>query len=122
MAEITDEFRAKMTEWVEIKQQITEARKDMKVISNREKELNLYVKNYMKSNQIDNVNLRQGKVSYKKTKKTETFTRKIVSKGLQKYCNENEIEVEKAMDCISSILETTEKDSISLTGLKKKDP
>ena len=120
MAEITDEFRDKMTEWVELKNQLTEARKDMKVLNTREKELNLYIKGYMKSNEIDNVNLRQGKVSYKKTKKKETFTRKIVSKGLHKYCMENDAEVEKAMECITSVLEVTEKDSISLTGLKKK--
>jgi CO dehydrogenase/acetyl-CoA synthase beta subunit len=121
MAEITDEFRNKMTEWVELKNQLTEARKDMKVLNTREKELNLYIKGYMKANQIDNVNLRQGKVSYKKTKKKETFTRKIVSKGLHKYCRENDSEVEKAMECITSVLEVTEKDSITLTGLKKKD-
>jgi len=121
MTEITDEFRNKMTEWVELKNQLTEARKDMKVLNTREKELNLYIKGYMKSNQIDNVNLRQGKVTYKKTKKKETFTRKIVSKGLHKYCGENDAEVEKAMECITSVLEITEKDSISLTGLKKKD-
>ncbi len=121
MAEITDEFRNKMSEWVELKNQLTEARKDMKVLNTREKELNLYIRSYMKSNEIDNVNLRQGKVSYKKTKKKETFTRKIVSKGLHKYCGENDSEVEKAMECISSVLEVTEKDSITLTGLKKKD-
>ena len=117
--QITDEFRSKMAEWVELKNQLTEARKDMKVLNTREKELNLYIKSYMKANEIDNVNLRQGKVSYKKTKKKETFTKKIVSKGLFTYCKENESEVEKALDCITSVLEVTEKDSISLTGIKK---
>ena len=117
--QITDEFRSKMAEWVELKNQLTEARKDMKVINTREKELNLYIKNYMKANEIDNVNLRQGKVSYKKTQKKETFTKKIVSKGLFRYCEENETEVEKALECISGALEVTEKDMISLTGIKK---
>lgn len=119
--QITDEFRSKMAEWVELKQQITEARKDMKVINTREKELNLYIKNYMKSNEIDNVNLRQGKVSYKRTKKKETFTKKIVSKGLFTYCKNDETEVEKALECITGALEVTEKDMISLTGVKKSE-
>ena len=119
--QITEEFRSKMAEWVELKNQLTEARKDMKVLNTREKELNLYIKNYMKANEIDNVNLRQGKVSYKKTQKKETFTKKIVSKGLFKYCGENETEVEKALECISGVLEVTEKDSISLTGIKKNE-
>jgi len=117
-AEITDEFREKMAEWVELKKQLAAARKDMKVLNNREKELNLFIKSYMKSTQIDNVNLRQGKVSYKKTVRSETFSKKIVQEGALDFCNGQEEEVERLMECIKSKQKKVEKDTISLTGIK----
>jgi hypothetical protein len=117
-AEITDEFREKMAEWVELKKQLAAARKDMKVLNNREKELNLFIKSYMKSTQIDNVNLRQGKVSYKKTVRSETFSKKIVQEGALDFCKGQEEEVERLMECIKSKQKKVEKDTISLTGIK----
>lgn len=119
MAEITDEFRSKMSEWVNLKKQLAEARKDMKVLNTREKELNLYIKAYMKSQKIDNVNLKQGKVTYKQTKKKPTFSKKAVVQGLMAYFENDETKVEEVIDTISENLETQEKDSIHLTGIKK---
>jgi len=47
-----------MTEWVELKKQLTEARKDMAVLNKREKELKKYIGEYMKVQGIDNINLK----------------------------------------------------------------
>ena len=118
MAEITEEFREKMSEWVNLKKQLTEARKDMKILNTREKELNLYIKTYMRTQKIDNVNLKQGKVTYKKKTKKPTFSKKAVVEGLMKYFDNNEDKVNEVIDTISDSLETSETDSISLTGLK----
>ena len=118
MAEITEEFREKMSEWVNLKKQLTEARKDMKILNTREKELNLYIKTYMRTQKIDNVNLKQGKVTYKKKTKKPTFSKKAVVEGLMKYFDNNEDKVNDVIDTISDSLETSETDSISLTGLK----
>jgi len=69
-AEITDEFRTAMASWVELKTQLSAARKDMKIINQREKELKDFIKNYMKSQKIDNVNLKNnGKVAIRHTVK-----------------------------------------------------
>jgi hypothetical protein len=121
MTEITEEFRAKMSEWVNLKKQLTEARKDMKVLNTREKELNLYIKTYMKLQKIDNVNLKQGKVTYKQTKKKPTFSKKAVVNGLMKYFKDDEQKVEDVIDTIADSLEIQEKDSIHLTGIKKEN-
>ena len=118
MAEITEEFREKMSEWVNLKKQLTEARKDMKILNTREKELNLYIKTYMRTQKSDNVNLKQGKVTYKKKTKKPTFSKKAVVEGLMKYFDNNEDKVNEVIDTISDSLETSETDSISLTGLK----
>jgi hypothetical protein len=52
-----EDFRDVMTEWVELKKQLNEARKDIGVLNKREKELRVFIKTYMKKEEIDNVNV-----------------------------------------------------------------
>lgn len=118
--EISDDFRVAMANWVEVKTQLTEARKDMKVLNDREKKLKEFVKNYMKTQQIDNVNLKKGKVSLKTSTKTSTMTRDAVKSGLVIYFGGDETKAEGAFTCIIDNLTTSETDVISLTGLKSK--
>ena len=118
--EISDDFRVAMANWVEVKTQLTEARKDMKVLNDREKKLKEFVKNYMKTKQLDNVNLKKGKVSLKTTTKTSTMTRDAVKSGLVIYFGGDETRAEGAFTCIIDNLTTSETDVISLTGLKSK--
>jgi len=121
MTEISEEFRSKVSEWVNLKKQLVEVRKDVKLLNSREKDLNLYIKAYMKTQQIDNINLKQGKVSYKKSLKKPTFSKKAVVNGLMNYFNKDETKVEEVIVAISNSLTTEERDSISLTGIKKLD-
>ena len=120
MAEISSEFKKSMSEWVELKQQLGEARKDMKVLNGREKELKAYIMEYMKNQQIDNVNLKKGKVSIRTSKKKGSVTIKAVKTGLGVFLNNNELEVERAVVCIMDTLEEKETSVISLTGVNKK--
>jgi uncharacterized protein (DUF2461 family) len=121
MAEITDEFRKAMADWVELKRQLTEARKDMKVLNTREKELKQVIAGYMKTTDIDTVNLKKGKVSLRKKISKASMTKKAVEAGLMIFFNNDEAQVERAMNCIQDTLEERESDVISLTGLNKKD-
>ena len=118
--EISDDFRVAMANWVEVKTQLTEARKDMKVLNDREKKLKEFVKNYMKTKQLDNVNLKKGKVSLRTSTKTSTMTRDAVKSGLVIYFGGDETRAEGAYTCIIDNLTTSETDVISLTGLKSK--
>lgn len=121
MSEITEEFRKRMTEWVELKKQLSEARKDMAILNKREKELKSYIGNYMKENAIDNINLKKGKVTRRTSSKTPSFSKKLVENGLTTYFQGDEVRVEGAMTCITDQLQPEEKDVISLTGIKEKD-
>jgi uncharacterized protein (DUF2461 family) len=121
MAEITDEFRKAMADWVELKRQLTEARKDMRVLNTREKELKQVIAGYMKTTDIDTVNLKKGKVSLRKKISKASMTKKAVEAGLMIFFNNDEAQVERAMNCIQDTLEEKESDVISLTGLNKKD-
>lgn len=116
--EISDEFRDKMAEWVELKRQLKAIREDVKTLNTREKDLSMYIKNYMKVHTIDNVNLRQGKVAYKKSVRKATFSKKVVYEGLNAYFEGNQQKVDEIMEVIDNMLQINEKDSISLTGIK----
>ena len=118
MTEISDEFRTKMSEWVQLKQQLVDVRKDMKVLTTREKELNTYIKNYMRVQKLDTVNMRQGQVKYKTTSRKPTLTKKVIEEGLLEYYEGDEDKVSEIMDFIAGKLEPKENHSVSLTGLK----
>ena len=98
--DISEQFRGKMSEWVNLKKQLGEARKDMKVLNNREKELKSYIMSFMSDKGIDNVNLKKGKVSLRATKKKQALTKDKVESGLLKHFQGDEVKTETAMNCI----------------------
>jgi hypothetical protein len=104
--EVTDEFRKKMSEWVNIKKTLVEARKDVKVLNEKEKELKSFIMKFMEKEGIDNVNLKKGKVTLRNSKKKETLTKERVQLGLLKHFNGDEVQTETAMNCIIDNLET----------------
>ena len=121
MSEITDEFRKKMSEWVELKKQLADARKDMKILNQKEKELKAFIGDFMKEKQIDNINLKKGKVTRRTTQKKSSLSRKVVESGLEAYFQGDEVRIEGAMSCIIDQLTQEERDVISLTGIKDKN-
>ncbi len=118
--QITDEFRGAMADWVLLKTQLTEARKDMKILNEREKQLKEFIKTFMKNQSLDLINLKKGKVTLKTTMKKSSMTREAVRNGLGIYFGGDEAKVDGAIQCILDNLESEESDVISLTGLSKK--
>jgi hypothetical protein len=118
--QITDEFRGAMADWVQLKTQLTEARKDMKILNEREKQLKEFIKTFMKNQSLDLINLKKGKVTLKTTVKKSSMTREAVRNGLNIYFGGDEAKVDGAIQCILDNLESEEADVISLTGLSRK--
>ena len=118
--QITEEFRNAMADWVQLKTQLSEARKDMKVLNEREKQLKEFIKTFMKDKSLDLINLKKGKVTLKTTVRKSTMTREAVRNGLTIYFGGDEAKVEGAIQCILDHLETEEADVISLTGITSK--
>jgi hypothetical protein len=121
-SEITDDFRKAMSNWVTLKKQLAEARADLKILNGEEKKLKEYIKVYMKTEEINVVNLKQGKVTMRTSKKTPSLSRNAVEQGLMMYFQHDEVRVEAAMTCIYDLLaeDSRETEVISLTGLNKK--
>ena len=119
--QISDQFRNAMSDWVELKKQLSSARTDMKILNNREKQLKEYIKNYMKNQKIDKVNLKKGKVTLRTSTKSGSMTKAAVLNGLNVYFQGDEVRTEAAMTCILDNIPKSESEIISLTGLNKKN-
>lgn len=122
-SKISDEFRKTMTNWVTLKKQLAEANADLKILRTEEKKLKETVKTYMKSAEINIVNLKQGKVTLRTSKKSPSLSRTAVEEGLRVYFQDDDVKVEGAMTCIYDLLheDVRETEIISLTGLNKKN-
>ena len=119
--ELAQEFKDAMKEWVELKKVITEARKDLKGLSDRERNLKTYIKGYMKSTKIDTCNLRKGKVSLNIKQAKKAVTAKTIEQGLMRFF-ENDVErTQAAIEAIHDSREVTERETLSLTGIKTTD-
>ena len=119
--QITEEFRTAMADWVQIKTQLTEARKDMKVLNEREKQLKEFIKVFMKNQSLDLINLKKGaKVTLKTVVKKSSVSKDAVKKGLLVYFGGDEVKMEGAFQCILDNLDSEESDVVSLTGVGKK--
>jgi hypothetical protein len=116
---VSDQFRGAMRDCVELKQQLSSARKDMKILNTREKQLKEYIKQYMKNQEIDKVNLKGGKVTLKVSEKTGAFTKAAVERGLGIYFQGDEVRAEAVMNVIIDNISKTHIESITLSGLKK---
>tara|TARA_R110002074_G_scaffold319943_2_gene490371 strand:+ start:2356 stop:2742 length:387 start_codon:yes stop_codon:yes gene_type:complete len=121
MGSLTPEFRGAMKEWIDLKQVLTNARKDIKALNDREKNLKTFIKGFMKSNKIDTCNLKRGKVSLSTKSTKKGMSKDTIERGLTSFFDGDEHRVTSALEAIHENREVTERQVLSLTGLKRKD-
>ena len=114
------DFKKTMDEWVELKRQLTAARKDMSVLNKKEKELKTYITNVMCENDVDTITLadQSGKVNKKTRQKKTPFSKKTVEQGLVVFFDNNHQQVESALSCIENSLDVEEVSTVTLTQKK----
>ena len=112
------DFKAAMTEWVNLKAQLAAARKDLGVLNGREKDLRKFVTEHMARNEIDTVRV-QDKIKVNlKTKKTRGgITKDVIKKGLGTFFGGNEAQVEGAFQAILDAAPEKEVTGVTVTGL-----
>lgn len=109
------EFKNAMTSWVELKLQLTEARKDVGILNKREKELRSFIKKYMHEEEIDVANVDKHKVKYVVRNAKGTVTRAVIKEGLNKYFGGDEVRAEGAYQSILDAAPDVQRESLSLT-------
>ena len=114
MEPVTENFRAAMTTWVELKQQLGEARKDLSILNKREKELRTFIKSYMSKEDIGSVNVNKNKVKYTMKMARGSITRDVIKTGLHTYFGGDVVRVEGAYQAILDSAPEVQRDSLSL--------
>jgi hypothetical protein len=114
----TTELSNNVQKLVELAKQITDARKDMKVLVAAEKKLKEQVKSSMVSQDIDTINLKKGKISVKKSTRKSSMTKTNIVDGLRKFFNGDEDSLQKCLAIINENLPVKETTSLTLTGIK----
>ena len=120
MAEVTNELSENVSKLVELSKQLKEAKSDIKVLNQAEKQLKENIKQNMLKRGIDTINLRKGKISIRKSNRKSGMTKDTVRSGLKTFFGGNEAQVEGAMNYIQDNLTTKETISLAITGIKEK--
>lgn len=111
---MSEDIRETMTEWVELKNQLAQARKDLAILNKREKHLKSFIKTYMKQNTIDVARVDGARISYAVRRSKGTLTRDVIKTGLKIYFSGDEVAVDEAFQAILDAAPETEKDLVTL--------
>ena len=115
MSTEVDRFKDAMTEWTNLKTQLANAKKDIKVLNNQEKALREFIRDYMQTKEIDVCNVQGGaKVLLKTRTSTFGFNKSFVKTALVKYFNNDEAKADHVYQFIIDQLEVRETSSVSL--------
>lgn len=121
MTEVSNELSENVSKLVELTKQLKEAKSDIKVLNQAEKQLKENIKRCMMDQGIDTINLRKGKISLRKTNRKSSMTKDAVKDGLGIFFGGNEAQIEGAMNAIQDNLKIKESVSLAITGIKEKD-
>ena len=121
MTDITNELSENVAKLVELSKQLKEAKSDIKVLNQAEKQLKELIKANMLNQGIDTINLRKGKISIRKSNRKSGMTKDTVRSGLEAFFGGNEAQVEGAMSAIQDNLTVKESVSLAVTGIKDKE-
>ena len=120
MSSVAPDLSENVSKLVELTKQLTEAKSDIKVLTQEEKRLKEKVKKHMVEQGIDTINLRKGKISIRKSVRKSGMSKDAIKEGLMTFFGGDETKVEGALNAIQDGLKTRESTSLSLTGIKEK--
>lgn len=121
MTEVSNDLSENVSKLVELTKQLKEAKSDIKVLNQAEKQLKENIKRCMLDQGIDTINLRKGKISLRKTNRKSSMTKDAIKDGLGIFFGGNEAQVEGALNAIQDNLKMKETISLAITGIKDKD-
>jgi len=117
---VSSELSDNVSKLVELSRQISDAKSDIKILTQEEKRLKETVKTHMIQQGIDTINLRKGKINLRKSTRKGSMNKDAIREGLLKFFGGDEAKVEGALNAIQDNIKVKESTSISLTGIKEK--
>jgi len=117
---VPNELSDSVSKLVELSKQLSEAKSDIKILTQEEKRLKEAVKSHMVGQGIDTINLRKGKISLRKSVRKGSMNKDAIREGLLTFFGGDEAKLEGALNAIQDTIKVKESTSISLTGIKEK--
>lgn len=115
------ELKSTIEEWVALKTQITQIRKDVSVLVKREKDLSEVIKNSMINNDVEDIKLGEKKVRLRTKDSKGGITKDVIKNGLTTYFSGDVVKVEGAMKSIIDSAPVKHRSSLTLLGKKNGD-
>ena len=105
--ETKDELISKITEWVQLDNQISEREKIIKKLKQEKKKISELLIQTMKSNQIDSVNLSNNSLLFKKQVVKQTINKKLLNQCLLEYYKNSDKAIEISDFILNKRIEKT---------------
>ena len=115
----TEDLTNSVSKLVELNKQITEARADIKILTDAEKLLKSRIKKLMIDNGLDVINLKKGKIAVKKSVRKTGLNKVSIKGGLSVFFEGDDTQAETVLKVILDSLPTKESSTLSLTGVKE---
>ena len=105
--ETKDELIHKITEWIQLDNQINEKQKTIKKLKEDKKKISDLLIATMKKNEIDSVNLSNNSLLFKKQTVKQTINKKLLQQCLLEYCKDTEKATEMSDFILNKRIEKT---------------
>ena len=115
---VTSVFKTNVKKWIELRADLREARKALKAMGHQEKTLNDSIKEYMRDNSIDVINLPEGRICYRRTRRKPLLTTTNIKQGLLTYFQGDTERLGTLLNNIQEDLEERESENIAYTPQK----
>lgn len=108
------DFRSVVTEWIELKKHISQARKDMSLLVKREKALSEVIKQNMVQQDVDDIKVQENKVRMRTKNSKGSITKDVIQTGLSTYFSGDVVKVEGAMKAIIDSAPVKQRSTLSV--------
>jgi hypothetical protein len=108
------DFKNAMTEWIELKKHLAQARKDLSLLAKREKMLAEIIKQNMVQNDVEDVKIQDNKVRMRTKNSKGGITKDVIQSGLSSYFSGDAVKVEGAMKAIIDSAPVKQRSTLSI--------
>lgn len=108
------DLKTVMTEWIELKKHLAQARKDLSLLAKREKMLSEIIKQNMVQNDVEDVKIQDNKVRMRTKNAKGGITKEVIHTGLTSYFSGDAVKVEGAMKAIIDSAPVKQRSTLSI--------
>ena len=87
---VKEQLQTAVKEWVHLDEQLTKLKKAIKERKNRKKELDIFILELMKQNEITHMNINDGKLVYSKSRNYKSLSKNHMAQKISEYLEDPE--------------------------------